>query len=127
MRPIQFQIKDRLLYDRLNEDVARSRFSTRSPYMVRLVEHLLSRPLLVENSSALDRLIFVDDVFYSSPVEQIASLAQTQNRNYTQMHRHLIDIALLHYRGMSFDLATAKQTVKDHRNNSSLIIPSRLL
>lgn len=132
MPNIQFAIKDQLLCDRLMEDVDLSAYPTRNAYLVSAIKRLLSRPsvpgnVFPENACALDQLTYVDDLFYSLPVSVIASLAKTQNRNYAQMKRHLIDIALLHYRGATkLDFATGenhKETDKD----SSLIIPSRLL
>lgn len=129
---IQFQIKDQSLYEKLMRDVALSAYPTRAAYVLGAIERLLSRPLVPENvfpesACAIEQFIYIDELFHSLPVSVIANLAKTQNRDYAQMKRHLIDIALLHYRGAAnLDLAAAENH-KELDKDSSLIIPSRLL
>jgi hypothetical protein len=92
---IQFRCNPYLV-DLLNEDVERSEFSTRVSYLNELLDFVVSRPL-EGYTSAFDQLRAREQMFCSLPQEQIAVLATSQNRNYDQMLKHLVDIGLVQY------------------------------
>jgi hypothetical protein len=81
----------------LDEDVKRSSFISRSKYISAVLETVLSLDASAIGSSRGDDLIAVMRLFKSLPVARIRRLATLQNRNFDQMFRHLIDVALIYY------------------------------
>jgi hypothetical protein len=94
---VQFSCNNPILLHRLAEDVKRSSFASRPKYITALLEALLSFDAAAIKSSCLDDLIDLMRLFKSLPVARIQRLAVLQNRNFDQMLRHLIDVALSHY------------------------------
>jgi hypothetical protein len=92
---VQFSCRGSVLH-RLAEDVRCSSFASRPKYIAALLETLLSIDPAVE-SSCLDELIGLLGLFESLPLARIRRLAVLQNRNFDQMFRHLIDVALSYY------------------------------
>ena len=93
---IRFPCHDPSLRSRVKADVKRSSYSTLTKYMNGLIELVLALPYN-QGSSYIDELTYVVTMFYSLPVSQINALAQTQNRNFEQMLRHLLEISMTHY------------------------------
>jgi hypothetical protein len=94
---VQFSCSNPVLLHRLAEDVKRSSFASRPKYITALLEALLSFDTAAIKSSCLDDLIGLMRLFKSLPLARIRRLATSQNRNFEQMFRHLIDVALSYY------------------------------
>jgi len=94
---LQFSYHDSTLPTRLADDIRRSSFSTRSKYLNALLEKMLSLPMRTSASSHVDELFAWLALFESLPIERIWQLAPTQNRNFDQMIKHLLEIALSCY------------------------------
>ena len=94
---LQFSSHDSTLPDRLADDIKQSSFSTRSKYLNVLLEKVLSLPMRELTSSHIDELFSWIALFESLPTERIWQLASTQNRNFDQMIRHLLEVALSYY------------------------------
>jgi hypothetical protein len=93
---IQFTCRNPALLYQLDEDIKRSAFATRPKYIAALLEELLSFNIGI-TSSRIDDLIEVIRLFKSLPLARIRRLATIQNRNFAQMIRHLIEVALSYY------------------------------
>ncbi len=83
--------------DRLAGDVKKSRFTTRSKYLSALLKKVLLFRTSTGTSSCLEELFELIELFESLPIERIRQLAPTQNRNFGQMVKHLLEIALSYY------------------------------
>jgi hypothetical protein len=94
---VQFSCSNPTVLHRLAEDVKRSSFASRPKYIAALLEALLSFDVAAIKSSCLDDLIAVMRLFKSLPLARIRRLSTLHNRNFDQMFRHLIDVALSHY------------------------------
>ena len=94
---LQFSYYDSTLPDRIAEDVRRSSFTTRPKYLNALVERVLSLPKRTASSSHIDEFFAWMDLFETLPTERIRQLAPIQNRNFDQMFKHLLEIALSYY------------------------------
>ena len=94
---IQFAYYEPTLPSRIAEDIQRSQFNSRPKYINALLEKVLALETTSVDSSRLEELFKLIELFESLPVERIQRLAPTQNRNFDQMLRHLIEIALSHY------------------------------
>ena len=94
---LQFPYYDPTLPDRIAEDVRRSSFTTRPKYLNALVERVLSLPVRTDTSSHIDEFFAWVDLFETLPIERIRQLAPIQNRNFDQMIKHLLEIALSYY------------------------------
>ena len=94
---LQFSYYDLTFPNRLADDVKRSSFSTRSKYLNALIERVLSLPMRTPVSSHIDEFFAWIALFESLPTERIWQLAPTQNRNFDQMVKHLLEIALRYY------------------------------
>lgn len=94
---LQFSYYDSTLPARLADDIRRSSFSTRPKYLNALLEKVLSLPMRTHMSSHIDEFFAWIELFESLPTERIWQLAPTQNRNFDQMIRHLLEISLSYY------------------------------
>lgn len=94
---LQFSYYDSTLPSRLADDIRRSSFTTRSKYLNALLETVLSLPTRTSTSSRIDEFFAWIELFEALPTERIWQLAPTQNRNFDQMFKHLIEIALSYY------------------------------
>ena len=94
---LQFSYYDPTLLTRLADDIRRSSVATRSKYLNVLLERVLSLPMRTSTSSHLDEFFAWIALFESLPTERIWQLASTQNRNFDQMVKHLLEIALSYY------------------------------
>jgi len=94
---LQFAYYDSTLPNRLADDISRSSFSTRPKYLNALLEKVLSLPMRTSTSSHIDEFFVWVELFESLPTERIWQLAQTQNRNFDQMLKHLLEVALSYY------------------------------
>jgi hypothetical protein len=94
---VQFVCPHPALLYQLDEDVKRSSFISRSKYISAVLEIVLSLELPAITSSRVDDLIAVIQLFKSLPLARIRRLATIQNRNFAQMIRHLIEVALSYY------------------------------
>ena len=94
---LQFSCYDSTLPARLAEDIKQSSFSTRPRYLNALLERALSLPMRTPASSHIDEFFAWIALFESLPTERIWQLASTQNRNFDQMVKHLLEIALSYY------------------------------
>lgn len=94
---LQFSYYDSTLPTRLADDIRRSSFSTRPKYLNALLEKVLTLPMRTPASSHIDELFAWIELFESLPTERIWQLAPTQNRNFEQMIKHLLEIALSYY------------------------------
>jgi hypothetical protein len=94
---VQFACRNPALLNQLDEDVKCSSFATRPKYIATALETLLSLDTPAIKSSRLDDLIGLVQLFKSLPLARIRRLAAIQNRNFDQMFRHLIDVALNYY------------------------------
>lgn len=103
----QFSYYDPTLPARLADDVRRSSFTTRPKYLNVLLEKVLSLPMRTATSSHIDEFLAWMALFESLPTERIRQLAPTQNRNFEQMIKHLLEIALSYYPENSQLLAPA--------------------
>ena len=94
---LQFAYYDSTLPNRLADDISRSSFSTRPKYLNALLEKVLSLPMRTSTSSHIDEFFVWVELFESLPTERIWQLAPTQNRNFDQMLKHLLEVALSYY------------------------------
>ena len=94
---LQVAYHDPTLSARLAEDIKRSSFSTRPKYLNALLEKVLSLPVRTSTSSHIDELFAWLELLDTLPIERIWQLAPTQNRNFDQMIKHLLEIALSYY------------------------------
>mgnify|MGYP001797044732 CR=1 FL=1 len=94
---LQVAYHDPTLSARLAEDIKRSSFSTRPKYVNALLEKVLSLPTRTSTSSHIDELFAWVELLDTLPIERIWQLAPTQNRNFDQMLKHLLEIALSYY------------------------------
>ncbi len=94
---VQFACRNPALLSQLDEDVKCSSFATRPKYIATALETVLSLDTPAIQSSRLDDLIGLVQLFKSLPLARIRRLATIQNRNFDQMFRHLIDVALSYY------------------------------
>ena len=94
---LQFSYYDSTLPTRLSDDIHRSSFTTRPKYLNALLEKVLSLPVRTSTSSHIDEFFAWVELFEALPTERIWQLAPTQNRNFDQMVKHLIEIALSYY------------------------------
>ena len=94
---LQVAYHDPTLPARLAEDIKRSSFSTRPKYLNALLEKVLSLPVRTSTSSHIDELFAWLELLDTLPIERIWQLAPTQNRNFDQMIKHLLEIALSYY------------------------------
>lgn len=94
---LQFSYYDSTLPNRLANDIKRSSFTTRPKYLNALIEKVLSLPMRTSTSSHIDEFFAWIELFEALPTERIWQLAPTQNRNFDQMVKHLIEIALSYY------------------------------
>ena len=94
---LQFAYYDSTLPNRLAGDISRSSFSTRPKYLNALLEKVLSLPMRTSASSHIDEFFAWVELFESLPTERIWQLAPTQNRNFDQMVKHLLEVALSYY------------------------------
>ena len=94
---LQFSYYDPTLPTRLAEDIKRSSFTTRPKYLNALIEKVLSLPVRTSTSSHIDEFFARIELFDALPTERIWQLAPTQNRNFDQMIKHLLEIALSYY------------------------------
>lgn len=94
---LQFACHDPTLPTRLAEDIRLSSFATRPKYLNALLEKLLSFKTGASAFSCIGELFELIEMFESLPIERIRQLAPTQNRNFAQMLKHLLEIALTHY------------------------------
>ena len=94
---LQFSYYDPTLPTRLADDIRRSSFSTRPKYLNALLEKVLALPMRTPASSHIDELFAWIELFEALPTERIWQLAPTQNRNFEQMIKHLIEISLSYY------------------------------
>lgn len=94
---LQFSYYDSTLPARLAEDLRRSSFTTRPKYLNALLEKALSLPVRTPTSSHIDEFFAWIELFESLPTERIWQLAPTQNRNFDQMIKHLLEISLSYY------------------------------
>ena len=94
---LQFSCRDPELPNRLAEDVRRSSFTSRSKYLNALLDKVLSFNTGARVTSRIEALFELIELFESLPIERIRRLASTQNRNFSQMVKHLLEIALSHY------------------------------
>jgi hypothetical protein len=93
---IQFLCYDATLPERIERDMKLAGYTSRPKYLNALLEKVLSLPAST-NGSCTDALFNLIQLFESLPTERIRELAPTQNRNFDQMLKHLIEIALHHY------------------------------
>ena len=105
---LQFSYYDPTLPNRLADDVRRSAFSTRPKYLNALLEKVLSLPMRTSTSSHIGEFFAWIELFESLPTERIWQLAPTQNRNFKQMMKHLLEIALSYYPENPQSLVTAR-------------------
>ena len=105
---LQFSYYDQTLPNRLADDVRRSAFSTRPKYLNALLEKVLSLPMRTSTSSHIGEFFAWIELFESLPTERIWQLAPTQNRNFKQMMKHLLEIALSYYPENPQSLVTAR-------------------
>ena len=98
---LQVAYHDPTLPARLAEDIKRSSFSTRPKYLNALLEKVLSLPVRTSTSSHIDEFFAWVELLDTLPIERIWQLAPTQNRNFDQMLKHLLEIALSYYPEMS--------------------------
>lgn len=110
---IQFSYYDSTLPARLADDIQRSSFSTRPKYLNALLEKVLALPMRTPASSHIDELFAWIELFDSLPTERIRQLAPTQNRNFDQMLKHLLEIALNYYPEDAQLSGVAKDVPKD--------------
>lgn len=94
---LQVAYHDPTLSARLAEDIKQSSFSTRPKYLNALLEKVLSLPVRTSTSSHIDELFAWLELLDTLPIERIWQLAPTQNRNFDQMIKHLLEIALSYY------------------------------
>jgi len=94
---LHFSYYDSTLPTRLANDVQRSSFTTRPKYLNALLEKVLSLPASPSTSSHIEELFVRVELFEMLPTERIRQLATTQNRNFDQMVKHLLEMALSHY------------------------------
>ena len=94
---IQFSCRDPKLPKKIAEDVRRSSFTSRSKYLNALLDKVLSFKTGARVTSCIEELFELIDLFESLPIERIRRLASTQNRNFSQMVKHLLEIALSYY------------------------------
>ena len=94
---LQFSYYDSTLPNRLANDIKQSSFNTRPKYLNALIEKVLSLPMRTSMSSHIDELFAWIELFETLPTERIRRLAPTQNRNFDQMVRHLLEVALSYY------------------------------
>lgn len=94
---LHFSYYDSTLPTRLADDVQRSSFTTRPKYLNALLEKVLSLPASPSASSHIDEFFVRVELFEMLPTERIRQLATTQNRNFDQMVKHLLEMALSHY------------------------------
>ena len=111
---LQFSYYDSTLPDRLAADIRSSSFSTRSKYMNALLEKVLSLPVRTSTSSHIDEFFAWMELFESLPTERIWQLAPTQNRNFDQMVKHLLEVALSYY-PESPQLSASTRDVHSHK------------
>lgn len=113
---LQFSYYDSTLPDRLAADIRSSSFSTRSKYMNALLEKVLSLPVRTSTSSHIDEFFVWVELFESLPTERIWQLAPTQNRNFDQMLKHLLEVALSYY-PENPQLSAVARDVHSHKVN----------
>ncbi|MEM9002709.1 MAG: hypothetical protein AAGE59_04180 [Cyanobacteria bacterium P01_F01_bin.86] len=94
---LQFSYYDSTLPTRLADDIRCSSFTTRPKYLNALLEKVLSLPVRTSTSSHIDEFFAWIELFESLPTDRISQLAPTQNRNFDQMVKHLLEIALSYY------------------------------
>jgi hypothetical protein len=93
---IQFSCYETTLPERVEGDMRLAGYTSRPKYLNTLLEKVLSLPK-DGNASCLDALLTLTKLFASLPIERIRELAPTQNRNFDQMFKHLLEISLNHY------------------------------
>jgi hypothetical protein len=94
---IQFPCYDATLPERIEREMKLAGYTSRPKYLNALFEKVLSLLPASANGSCLDALSNLVQLFESLPNERIRELAPTQNRNFDQMLKHLIEMALHHY------------------------------
>lgn len=94
---LQFAYYDLTLPARLAEDLRQSSFKTRPKYLNALLEKMLSLPTRTPTSSHIDEFFAWMALFESLPTKRIWQLTLTQNRNFDQMLKHLLEIAFSYY------------------------------
>jgi hypothetical protein len=94
---IQFFCYDATLPGRLEREMKLAGYTSRPKYLNALLEKMLSLFPASANGSCLDALSNLVQLFESLPIERIREMAPTQNRNFDQMFKHLLEIALAYY------------------------------
>lgn len=102
---------DTELLAKLDEDLRKTDFSSRSKY----VGHTLSLNLNTSHpsfySSCLERLAEDMKISDSLPKQYIQSLAHSQNRSFHQMLQHMLEIAQTYYPPQSFSDNSASEEI----------------
>jgi hypothetical protein len=94
---IQFPCYNATLPGRVEREMKLAGYTSRPKYLNALLEKVLSLFPASASGSCLDALVNLVQLFESLPVERIRELAPTQNRNFDQMFKHLLEISLNHY------------------------------
>jgi hypothetical protein len=110
---IQFLCYEKTLPERIERDMKLAGYTSRPKYLNALIEKVLSLLPASANDSCLDALSNLIQLFESLPLERIQELAPTQNRDFEQMFKHLLEIALSHYAENSLQPNTASEVWLD--------------
>jgi hypothetical protein len=94
---IQFPCYDATLPERIEREMKLAGYTSRPKYLNALFEKVLSLLPASANGSCLDALSNLVQLFESLPNERIRELAPRQNRDFDQMLRHLLELALYQY------------------------------
>ena len=101
------------LLAKLDEDVSKTDFSSRSKYLSHMLNFSLDSPPSFYRS-CLERLVEDRKISDLLPRQYIEALAHSQNRNFHQMLRHMVEIARTHYPPQSFS---------DNSTNEEIYLP----
>ena len=88
---------DPALLERLDADVRKTDCPSRSKYVVSLLDFTLTPSRVPPSMSCLKGLTRDREVHDSLPKQYIEALAHSQNRDFVQMLRHMLEISMTHY------------------------------
>jgi hypothetical protein len=108
-RSIQFSCYESTLPERIEREMKLAGYTSRPKYLNALLEKVFSLVPTSANGSCLDALSNLMQLFESLPTESVRELAPTQNRNFDQMFKHLLEMALDHYAENLLQASTASE------------------